>query len=114
MRKILRFIFPFSIILLLSCSSKANRQESDPMVYICTGPISKRYHINPRCYGLTRCSGDIEKITEKEAISMGRTPCSYCIEGEDAIQLPIVEDDSEEEEDMSLKPEKPYDPAEYL
>ena len=47
-------------------------------VYICTGGSSKRYHCDPDCKGLSRCSGEIEEISEEEAEDMCRTPCKIC------------------------------------
>ena len=47
-------------------------------VYICTGGSSKRYHCDPDCKGLSRCSGEIEEVSEEEAEDMGRTPCKIC------------------------------------
>ena len=48
------------------------------MVYICTGPESKRYHSNSNCRGLNKCSASIEKVTVAKAKSMKRTPCKIC------------------------------------
>lgn len=82
-----------SIILMVSCSSSSKKpfdvepekKESvvksagySDNVYICTGGSSKRYHCDPDCKGLSRCSGEIEKISEEEAEDMGRTPCKIC------------------------------------
>lgn len=47
-------------------------------VFICTGSSSERYHCDPDCKGLSRCSGEIEEISEEEAKDMGRTPCKIC------------------------------------
>lgn len=47
-------------------------------VYICTGPMSERYHKTQHCKGLRRCSGDIERVTVSEARDLDRTPCGYC------------------------------------
>ena len=47
-------------------------------VYICTGGSSKRYHCDRDCKGLSRCSGEIEEISEEEAEDMERTPCKIC------------------------------------
>lgn len=59
-------------ILATSCSLSNNH------VYICTGPYSKAYHKTSDCMGLSRCSGDIEGITEDEAIDEGRHKCRFC------------------------------------
>lgn len=48
------------------------------MVYICTGPESKRYHSNSNCRGLNKCSASIEKVTVAKAKSMKRTACKIC------------------------------------
>lgn len=83
----------FAIILMVSCSSSSKKpvdiepekKESAAKsadygdnVYICTGGSSKRYHCDPDCKGLSRCSGEIEEISEEEAEDMGRTPCKIC------------------------------------
>ncbi len=52
--------------------------ESDNKVYICTGSKSKRFHRTSDCMGLSRCSGDIERISKDEAIELGRTECRWC------------------------------------
>lgn len=82
-----------SIILMASCSSSSKKSvDVEPEkkesfaksagysdnVYICTGSSSKRYHCDPGCKGLSRCSGEIEEISEEEAEDMGRTPCKIC------------------------------------
>lgn len=83
----------FAIILMASCSSSSKKPAdikpenkesvvksagSGDNVYICTGGSSKRYHCDPDCKGLSRCSGEIEEISEEEAEYMGRTPCKIC------------------------------------
>ena len=83
----------FAIILMASCSSSSKKpadiepekKESAAKsadygdnVYICTGGSSKRYHCDPDCKGLSRCSGEIEEVSEEEAEDMGRTPCKIC------------------------------------
>lgn len=82
-----------SIILMASCSGSSKKSadvESEKKesvvksagysdnVYICTGSSSKRYHCDHDCKGLSRCSGEIEEISEEEAEDMGRTPCKIC------------------------------------
>ena len=47
-------------------------------VYICTGPKAKVYHITPKCKGLTKCSGDIKKVTLEE-IQKSRRACKLCV-----------------------------------
>lgn len=54
------------------------KNETTPSVYICTGETSTKYHCDPDCKGLSRCSGEIEEISEEEAEDMGRTPCKIC------------------------------------
>ena len=44
-------------------------------VYLCEGPASKVYHASPDCRGLSRCSTKIYKVTQEEAVKMGRRPC---------------------------------------
>lgn len=83
----------FAIILMVSCSSSSKKPDdvepekkesvaksadSGDNVYICTGGSSRRYHCDPDCKGLSRCSGEIEEVSEEEAEDMGRTPCKIC------------------------------------
>lgn len=80
-------------ILMASCSSSSKKSadvepekkesavrsaDSSGNVYICTGGSSKRYHCDRDCKGLSRCSGEIEEVSEEEAEDMGRTPCKIC------------------------------------
>ena len=82
-----------SIILMASCSSSSKKSAdvepekkesavksaySGGNVFICTGGSSKRYHCDRDCKGLSRCSGEIEEVSEEEAENMGRTPCKIC------------------------------------
>lgn len=70
----------------ISCSlcdeTKNYRYDSESSdnnsVYICTGETSTKYHCDRDCRGLSRCSGEIEEVTEEEAEDMGRTPCKIC------------------------------------
>ena len=55
-----------------------SRNDESESVYICTGEASAKYHCDPDCKGLSRCSGEIEEISEEEAEDMGRTPCNIC------------------------------------
>lgn len=48
------------------------------VVYICTGPQSKSYHLDVNCYGLQNCSGNIEEISLEEVNNINRKPCRYC------------------------------------
>ena len=85
----------FAILLMESCSSSSKKSADieqnkiekgtapkyavpSGSVYICTGGSSKRYHCDRDCKGLSRCSGEIEEVTEEEAEDMGRTPCKIC------------------------------------
>ncbi len=47
-------------------------------VYICTGPKAKVYHATPKCKGLSKCSGDIKKVTLEE-IQKSRRACKLCV-----------------------------------
>ena len=58
-------------LLLASCAE-------DKGVYICTGRTAKRYHKTENCQGLSRCSGEVRKVTIDEAKAMHRTPCHWC------------------------------------
>ena len=83
----------FTIILMTSCSSSSKKSadvepvkkesavksaDSGGNVFVCTGGSSKRYHCDRDCKGLSRCSGEIEELSEEEAEDMGRTPCKIC------------------------------------
>lgn len=82
-----------AITLMASCSSSSKKSAdvepekkesavksaySGGNVFICTGGSSKRYHCDRDCKGLSRCSGEIEEVSEEEAEDMGRTPCKIC------------------------------------
>ena len=82
-----------AIILMASCSSSSKKSadvepekkvsaaksaDSVGNVFVCTGGSSKRYHCDQYCKGLSRCSGEIEEVSEEEAEDMGRTPCKIC------------------------------------
>ena len=86
-------VLPLCFILMASCSSSSKKSvdvESEKKessvksagsggnVFICTGGSSKRYHCDRDCKGLSRCSGEIEEVSEEEAEDMGRTPCKIC------------------------------------
>lgn len=55
-----------------------NQYSNEPIVYICTGPNSKRYHRSDHCKGFARCSGSVQAMTRSKAESIGRTPCKWC------------------------------------
>lgn len=71
MKKIL-----ISIVFLLVCICAFTSDTKG--VFICTGGKSTKYHKTATCRGLSRCSGQIKKITIDDASKMGRTPCSIC------------------------------------
>lgn len=77
----------FFILLCAACTNNKTPKAGqfyDPQeqetgeVYVCTGEKSHAYHSNENCYGLSRCSRDIIKVTIEEAKEHGRTPCHYC------------------------------------
>ena len=59
-------------------SYRYDKNNDDETVYICTGENATKYHCDPDCSGLSRCSGEIEEVSEEEAEDMGRTPCKIC------------------------------------
>jgi len=46
-------------------------------VYLCEGPYSKVYHHSEDCRGLSNCSTKTYKVSQDEAIRMGRRPCKF-------------------------------------
>lgn len=74
------FVFLLLILLIPSCknSKTENDIEGDEIVYICTGRLSKAYHIDEDCKGLKRCSGEIRPITKAEAKKIDRHFCNFC------------------------------------
>jgi hypothetical protein len=68
------YFFHIFVLSLLAVSCKTANSQ----VYICTGPYSKAYHKTSECMGLSRCSGDIEGVSEDEAIEEGRHKCHFC------------------------------------
>lgn len=85
------------VITMIACSTETETKEYcdsidddrevmdwfDPeCVYVCSGPNTKRYHMNSECIGLSRCSGEIMTMTEKEAINANKTPCRRCMKSE--------------------------------
>lgn len=69
------------IATLICCSFgtvETKAPQANGMVYICTGPQSKRYHKTPDCRGLRSCSKEIKEVTLEYAKKIGRTPCGYC------------------------------------
>lgn len=52
--------------------------NSQRIVYICTGPTAYAYHYNSNCSGLNRCSGQVKELSENKAIDMGRKAYQIC------------------------------------
>lgn len=46
-------------------------------VYLCMGPGSKKYHFDPNCRGLNRCSTPLKRVSLTEAKRMGRGLCGW-------------------------------------
>jgi hypothetical protein len=44
-------------------------------VYICKGGSSKVYHKAEKCRGLKFCSTNVDKVSEDDAIKIGRRKC---------------------------------------
>lgn len=84
MKKI--FMFSLLAIMFAGCAEPTNQPTNQPelaenyssVVYICTGGYATKYHSTSRCSGFGNCKGDIEAISESQAISSGRTPCKKC------------------------------------
>lgn len=81
------FLIILSLLLLTACESKTRKDSFSAgseirvvsgTVYICTGNSATKYHSNPNCSGLNRCSGTIEEVSTNEAENMGRRPCKRC------------------------------------
>lgn len=75
-----RLVCLFLLAFIASASTEAGRDQftQSVEVYICTGPMSKRYHRSTSCKGLKNCSEKVIKVDIDKAKSMGRTPCGYC------------------------------------
>ena len=73
-------IILFAACILPSCSPKAEVEgaDVDGVVYVCTGPNSRRYHQDEDCKGLRNCSREVVVLAEDEAIESGKTPCRLC------------------------------------
>lgn len=56
---------------------KVNSNNSDDVVYVCTGPSAECYHVDRDCWGLGNCSGEIEEMSVSSADDYYR-PCSIC------------------------------------
>jgi hypothetical protein len=46
-------------------------------VYICDSSNATRYHLNPKCRGLSNCSHKILTVTEEKAKAMHLTLCKW-------------------------------------
>lgn len=64
-----------SIVLILTTSFAAAPERN---VYICNGPKSVAYHLTNECKGLSRCSTNIQEVSENFAIKKGRRLCRIC------------------------------------
>jgi hypothetical protein len=67
MKKILFFI------LITLVFSSFTMIQSD--VYLCKGGSSKVYHKSEKCRGLKFCSTNVDKVSEDDAIKLGRRKC---------------------------------------
>lgn len=64
-----------------SCANKTKHNAGDAgegVVYVCVSNSARRYHVDPDCKGLRRCSYKIIATTVEEAQDNGRTPCRIC------------------------------------
>jgi hypothetical protein len=79
---ILKSALGIALLLTPAIETIASQNEkqvyASEQVYICTGPSAKRYHKSASCRGLSRCSGEIIKVSKSEAQSRGKTPCKMC------------------------------------
>lgn len=60
-------------ILMIIFLSSFITNESD--VFICKGGSSKVYHKSEKCRGLKFCSTNVDKVSEDDAIKLGRRKC---------------------------------------
>ena len=67
-----------AIIAAVLCLSACTPLNSGPDVYICTGRSATTYHSRSNCSGMSTCKGSIQRVSEQEAINMGRRPCMKC------------------------------------
>lgn len=63
------------LILLFICLTIASCGSD---VFVCTGPYSTKYHDNPDCSGLYKCSAEITTLSKENAIDKGYSPCRIC------------------------------------
>jgi hypothetical protein len=62
-----------TLILITLIFSSFTMIQSD--VYICKGGSSKVYHKSEKCRGLKFCSSNVDKVSENDAIKLGRRKC---------------------------------------
>jgi|GEM_PF-5220204 hypothetical protein len=61
------------------CLSLTAIPAANTKVYICKSSTAYAWHTHRDCYGLGKCTHDIEKVTESEAKDLGYTKlCGYC------------------------------------
>ena len=79
MKYLLIILFSFLSLpfLMCACNDSTLTAANDATVYICTGPKARVYHKYSDCYGLSKCSGSIEKISETKA-KKSRRRCRIC------------------------------------
>ena len=76
-----KLIFVFCLVLLFSsCRNSKNENDikGDDIVFICTGRLSRAYHISENCQGLKRCSEEVKQVTKDEAKKTNRHFCTFC------------------------------------
>lgn len=64
-------ILSFTIITLLFSSFTMFQSN----VYVCKGGSSKVYHKSEKCRGLKFCSTNVDKVSEEDAVKLGRRKC---------------------------------------
>ncbi len=79
----MKYFFIFFLFILIN--SVANSQSDitkvkiDTIYYICFGPYSMTYHLDPICKGLSICSSHVEEVTKYYAIhEEKRVACRFC------------------------------------
>jgi len=90
----MKYYLVFILIVCVSCSDNkkakihgllSSEEYESEVVYICTGPSSKKFHSSERCQWLSNCSTEIEAITVEEALNLRRDPCKACY-GEESYE----------------------------
>lgn len=66
------------IIIAALTVSGCSTLDSSSTVYICTGRSATTYHSRSNCSGISTCKGSMQRVSEQEAINMGRRPCKKC------------------------------------